>query len=240
MNTATAENKIMYTVNAQNFSKIPGSPIAYWVSKSVFNIFSNDSISSIAFSDGQILTGDNDKYLRLLWEVTKDDIMSKKWVLHAKGGEQRRWYGNIDTVVNFSSSAIKHYKEDKISRFPQDYILFREGITWSLVSTSKQFTMRILSADTTFKKAAATILFNDKNKIKYILGYLNSIVVRTLLNIINPTLNTNIKDVLNLPYIMDENDRGLVDSLVCDNITISKEDWDSFETSWDFKKHPLI
>lgn len=240
MGTATTENRIMYTSPARKFTNIPGTPIAYWVSEKIISSFSNPLLSSVSFSDGQILTGDNNKYLRLLWEVSANDIKERRWVLHAKGGEQRRWYGNIDTVVDFSPQALHHYKTDHISRFPQEYILFREGITWSLVSSSEQFTMRKLTADTTFNKAAATILFDDNCKINYVLGYLNTIVVRVILRIINPTLNTNIKDVLCLPLIYEEGARHDVDVLVCQNIELSKSDWDSFETSWDFKKHPLI
>ena len=146
------------------------------------------------------MTGNNDKYLRLLWEVDNLSIKDRsKWVLHAKGGEQRRWYGNIDTVVSWTDESIDHYKSDNIARFPKENILFRTGITWSLISSSDMFSMRILTKDTTFNKAAATILFDDVNFVLYTLAFLNSVVSRKLLTTLNPTLNTNIKDVLALP-----------------------------------------
>lgn len=232
-----------YEANSENFSKIPGAPVAYWVSENFIRAFENSLISSIAFSDGQILTGNNDKYLRLLWEVERKSIEDRsKWVLHAKGGEQRRWYGNIDTVVSWSSESILHYKTDKISRFPKESILFRKGITWSLVSSSDMFSMRLLTEDTTFNKAAATILFDNDLLIPYVLAFLNTKVAREMLTTLNPTLNTNIKDILGLPISLtkDNSIRIRVEQLVEQNITLSKTDWDSFETSWDFKKHPLL
>ena len=230
-----------YEQNTDNFSKIPGSPVAYWASEKIYDAYDSQIMSDIAFSDGQILTGDNNKYLRMIWEVDNGSIENRtKWVLHAKGGEQRRWYGNIDTVVAWSPEAIEHYKEDKIARFPKETILFREGITWSLISSSDQFSMRVLTPDTTFNKAAATILFHNNELIPYVLAYLNSKVARTILNVMNPTLNTNIKDVLGLPIRIEENYKGKIVGITKDNIEISKSDWDSFETSWDFAEHPLV
>ena len=228
-----------YTANQDDFAKIPGAPVAYWISRNLANCYNHALLSSIAFSDGQILTGNNEKYLRLLWEVKMEDILNKKWALHAKGGEFRRWYGNIDTVVRFDAEAISHYKRDKIARFPKDEILFRRGITWTLVSMNPLFGVRELEDDLTFNKAAATILFNKSDAISYVLGFLNSKVAQELLRVINPTMNNNIKDILNMPYI--ESDRiGEVNDLVESCIRISKEDWDAFETSWDFKRHPLV
>ena len=232
-----------YEQSADNFSKIPGAPVAYWVSNKFVEAFENPLISSIAFSDGQILTGNNDKYLRLLWEVDNLSIKDRsKWVLHAKGGEQRRWYGNIDTVVSWTEESIDHYKSDNIARFPKENILFRTGITWSLISSSDMFSMRILTKDTTFNKAAATILFDDVNFVLYTLAFLNSVVSRKLLTTLNPTLNTNIKDVLALPIAipMSVAERERIDEMVTESISISRIDWDSFETSWDFTRHPLV
>lgn len=231
-----------YEQNIKEYFKIPGIPVAYWAKEQFFEIY-NDNIllNSIAFSDGQILTGNNNKYLRMLWEVDANSISrNSKWVLHAKGGEQRRWYGNIDTVVSWGKTSIEHYKKDKIARFPKKEILFRKGITWSLISSSDQFSMRILTENTTFNKAAATILFNDEDLILYTLAYLNSKVVREILKIINPTLNTNIKDILGLPIKIEYKFKEKIEEITSSNIEYAKEDWDSFETSWDFQRHPLV
>ena len=234
----SGENR--YEADQSNFLKIPGSPVAYWVSEAVLECYNNELLSKVAFSDGQILTGDNDKYLRQLWEVNARDIESKKWALHAKGGEFRRWYGNIDTVVKFDPITIQHYKRDRIARFPKDEILFRRGITWTLVSMNPLFGVRELGENLTFNKAAATILFNDETVIDYVLGFLNSKVSQALLRIINPTMNNNIKDILNMPFINNAIFSPCVECLVQHNISISKQDWDSFETSWDFVTHPFI
>lgn len=234
------KGKERYISNQLRFQKIPGEPIAYWISDQFANCYDNELLEKVAFSDGQILTGNNDKYLKLLWEVNAHDIESRKWALHAKGGEFRRWYGNIDTVVKFDPITIQHYKRDKIARFPKDEILFRRGITWTLVSMNPLFGVRELGENLTFNKAAATILFNDETIIDYVLGFLNSKVSQALLRIINPTMNNNIKDILNMPFIKDMNFYSQVKSLVQYNISISKQDWDSFETSWDFKVHPLV
>lgn len=230
----------LYTAKQSDFYKIPGAPIAYWVSNHLMECYDHPLISSIAFSDGQILTGNNDKYLRLLWEVERNKIEERKWALHAKGGEFRRWYGNIDTVVKFDPATIAHYKKDKISRFPKDEILFRRGITWTLVSMNPNFGVRELADTLTFNKAAATILFNDRSLIDYVLGFLNTKVAQALLRVINPTMNNNIKDVLNMPYIKSDDKKESVDRIVQECIRLSKQDWDSYETSWDFENHPLV
>ena len=224
------KGKERYISNQLRFQKIPGEPIAYWISEQFANCYDNELLEKVAFSDGQILTGNNDKYLKLLWEVNAHDIEARKWALHAKGGEFRRWYGNIDTVVKFDPITIQHYKRDKIARFPKDEILFRRGITWTLVSMNPLFGVRELGKNLTFNKAAATILFNDETIIDYVLGFLNSKVSQALLRIINPTMNNNIKDILNMPFIKDMNFYPQVKSLVQYNISISKQDWDAFET----------
>lgn len=225
----------------QRFKEIPGIPIAYWVSQRFIKSYSNKLIESVAFSDGQILTGNNEKYLRFIWEVDYTNISKEgNWVLHAKGGEYRRWYGNIDTVVDWSIEARKHYRSDKIARFPKEEILFRRGITWSLVSTNPNFGVRELSSDVTFNKAAATLLFKKESLIDYVLGFMNSKVAQHFLRVINPTLNNNIKDALNMPFIFDETMALQITNLVKECISLSKDDWDSFETSWHFSRHPLV
>ena len=105
-----------YEQSTDNFSKIPGSPVAYWVSKSVYLAFDNEKIGKYAISDGQTKTGNNDKYLRMLWEVPVLEIgKGKHWVLHAKGGSFRRWYGNIDTLIDWSDSAREHFSKDRVA-----------------------------------------------------------------------------------------------------------------------------
>ena len=239
----SSENcKYFFEATESNFSKIPGSPIAYWASNAILGIYNNDLLSTIAFSDGQLLTGDNEKYIRLIWEVNSNSIgKNGNWMFHAKGGDFRKWYGNLDSVVAWDEVSIEHYKKDKIARFPKENILFREGITWNLISSYPVLGVRFLPATQTFNKAAATLLFNDEKQIEYVLGFVNSIVATKIIKIINPTLNTNIKDVLSLPLKIGTSEEIIaVNSLVTQCLELSKSDWDSFETSWDFKQHPFV
>lgn len=234
------DTNYLYHANQSNFSKIPGSPIAYWASEQLIkDFFENKKVKDYTFSDGQIKTGNNDLYLRKIWEVNPKYIgKHKKWALHAKGGEYRRWYGNVDTVINISPKAINHYKSDHVARFPKDNVLFRKGITWSLISSGSGFAMRYLSDMTTFNLAAPSILFHDEKYLIYILGFLNSVVARSILKILNPTINTNINNIINLPLRIENIDN--VEKLVFQNISLSKSDWDAFETSWDFQRSPLL
>ena len=230
-----------YEPDQSNFSKIPGAPVAYWVSDRIFNSFCRSKVDSIAFSDGQILTGDNDKYLRMLWEVEATEIRKDgRWMLHAKGGEYRKWSGNLEWVVKWSPSAIEHYKHDKIARFPKEHVLFRKGVTWSLVSTNPTFGARLLPESQTFNKAAATVLFHDEKYVLYVLALLNSSVVNYLSKIINPTLNNNIKDILAMPFIYNPEKAPRILEFANENIENSQNDWNSDETSWDFKRNPLV
>lgn len=238
---ANSKCSYRYSASAENFEKIPGCPVAYWVSKALLNAFEQLKVDSIAFSDGQILTGDNDKYIRKIWEVDSTTICkSGNWMFHAKGGEYRKWFGNLEDVVAWSETARNHFRRDKIARFPKDEILFRQGVTWSLISTKPTFGARFLSDYETFNKAAATLLFNDENDVLYILGLLNSSIVNCLSKIINPTLNNNIKDMLAMPLVIDEARKAIINEIVGNNISLSRADWDAFETSWDFIRHPLI
>ncbi len=230
-----------YEMQISKCLEVPGYPIAFWENDSTMELFKNPNIALVAFSDGQILTGDNNRFLRLLWEVDATTIKKEgSWMFHAKGGEFRKWYGNIEYVVNWKPEAINFYKKDKIARFPKEEILFRRGITWSLISTNPIFGVRLLTEDVTFNKAAATVLFNDESKIEYCMGLLNSAVINKLTKLINPTLNNNIKDILAMPLIECKDKNEEVKILVEQCIAISKADWDSFETSWNFSVHPFI
>ena len=221
------------------FSQIPNTPIAYWLSDKMCNVFKGKKVGSIAFSDGQTKTGDNDKYLRFLWEVNNNAVgKNKKWVIHVKGGVFRRWYGNIDTVINWSVEARKHYKEDKIARIAPEYIWFRKGVCWNLITSSEKFAVRFLDDDSTFNLAAPSIFFNDDETMFFVLGLLNSIVAEKIIRMLNPTLNTNIGDVMAQPLIIERKEE--VVALTQKSIYEAQNDWNSFETSWEFRRHPLI
>ena len=227
----------------KNFSSIPGSQIAYWASKSVYRAFDNEKIGKYAISDGQTKTGNNDKYLRMLWEVPAFKIgKGKRWVFHAKGGSFRRWYGNIDTLIDWSDPAREHYRKDRVARIAPEYIWFRNGICWILISSNKLHGFRLLQDNSTFNLAAPSVFFDDDRMMFYILGYLNSKISQEIIALLNPTLNTNIGDITSQPLCYGKlpDQENCVIDLVKNNIVISKNDWDSFETSWDFQHQPLL
>ena len=230
-----------YTPKIGVFAKIPGYPVAYWLSERLIDCFDNPSLSEISISDGQTKTGNNDKYLRLLWEVESNKIgKSKKWVIHAKGGSFRRWFGNIDTLIDWSDKSREHYRKDHVARIAPEYVWFRKGLSWTLITSSDKFAVRLLEDNVTFNLAAPSIFINDVSLTEYVIGFLNSPIAEKIMRSLNPTLNTNIGDVTALPLVVSEEQREEVETIVTQNIAISRTDWDSFETSWDFKLHPLI
>lgn len=232
-----------HAADQSNFSKIPGSPVAYWVQIQMYRAFEAEKIGKYAISDGQTKTGNNDKYLRMLWEVPAFEIgKGKRWVLHAKGGAFRRWYGNIDTLIDWSDSAREHYRSDHVARIAPEYIWFRRGICWTLISSNKLHGFRLLQENSTFNLAAPSIFFDDDRMMLYILGYLNSKFSQEIIALLNPTLNTNISDITSQPlnYGKSPECEDAIIELVETNISLSKSDWDSFETSWDFQIHPLL
>lgn len=233
------EVSYFYQTNQENFKKIPGEPISFWVSENVLNSFDEVLLRNISISDGQTKTGNNNKYLRLWYEISFQKFGKKNmWVPHAKGGTYRRWYGNLDTVINWSNEARLHYQNDNVARIAPEHIWFRKGISWTLISSSNKLSMRVLPDTATFNLAAPSIFIQPDFLNSHILGLLNSPVAENYRNIFNPTLNTNIGDILNIPIISGKED--ITSNIVEHNIKISKNDWDIFENSWDFKKHSLI
>jgi hypothetical protein len=228
-----------YNTKKESFQKIPGYPVAYWLSSKLIRCFENTPLSEFSISDGQTKTGDNDKYLRLLWEVANIKVgKDKRWAIHAKGGAFRRWYGNIDTLIDWSVEAREHYRKDHVARIAPEYIWFRKGLSWTLITSSDKFAVRILEDNATFNLAAPSIFMKDVELTEYVIGFLNSPISEKIMRSLNPTLNTNIGDVTALPVIIQN--RKKVSELVIANISLSREDWDAFETSLDFKRHPLI
>lgn len=197
------------------FKNIPGIPIAYWMSKNMVKLFSHDTIAAITISDGQTKTGDNGKYIRNLWEVSSRNIgKNNKWVKHPKGGSFRRWYGNTDSIIDWSQEAREHYKTDHVARILPEYLWWKKGISWTLIGSGKR-SFRDYDDQSIFNLAAPTIFFNREAERIFTLGLLNTPIAEFLLKIFNPTLNTNIGEVQAIPLIMDQVDnvnvlRGLL------------------------------
>lgn len=240
-------------VPSDNFAKIPGSPVAYWASKKIINAFvNNKTIGDISPARVGLQTGCNDLFLRQWFEVSIKDIAfnipsttlsavsKKKWFPHNKGGEYRKWYGNNDYVVNWKSdgSDIKNFKDTngKLKSRPQNTIYyFKESVSWSDVS----------SGDVSFRYKPMGFIFDTcapsiSSKINYLMPLLNSKPCREILSFLAPTIHFTNGAINKIPLIIDLSQKQDVALIAQSNIAISREDWDAFETSWDFKRHPLI
>ena len=239
-----------YTANQDDFAKIPGAPVAYWVSHAVIEAFcKNKKVESIAIPRAGICTGDNDKYFRCWFEIAsfligcdfndRESVLSQdqyKWFFHYKGGEFRRWYGNLNLVINYTSDSLKDMERNKGFRHDNRDFYFIQGITWSKLC-SGNFSARAMIKSTMFD-STGTSIFPPAEAKAFLLGLLNSKIMLYLVQILNPTLAIYPNNIANIPFRMASKED--VDKVVDENIEISKTDWDSFETSWDFKEHPLV
>lgn len=248
-----------YETSSSNFTKIPGSPIAYWVSENVYNSFDKTHFGQVANLCQGLTTTDNNKYVRAWTEVSKDKIefscsslvdaknSKNVWFPFNKGGSFRKWYGNNDLVVNYyndgeeiKSSVLKKYTYLKTPDFvvKNTKYYFKECLTWSALS-SGNFSIR-------YSKQGAICadkgqgLFAPKDLMIYSCGLLNSVVAELYLSMISPTLDYNCGYIRLVPFINCQYEKSNIEKLVNKNICLSKTDWDSFETSWDFKVHPLV
>lgn len=220
------------------FSKIPGSPVAYWANNKVIASFKNKLFYDYTISDGQNKTGNNAKFVRFFWEVSGHKVgKDKKWLFYAKGGGYRKWYGNLIDVVNWSPEARAFYKKDHICRIIPEYLWYAKGITWGLV-TSALPSFRVLPEEATFDVGGSSIFFMDYKHYYYFLALLNSKVFLSIVQMLNPILNFQVKDIRSMPIVLENADE--VQMLSKETVNLSEADWDSFETSWDFQKHPLI
>ena len=239
---------LRYNFLQKDFEKIPGSPIAYWVSDKIREIFEkNQKLGEIGEAKQGLATADNNRFLRLWNEVNYNKIgynmsnsqealeSKKKWFPYNKGGEFRKWYGNQEYLVNWENDGyeIKNFK-NAVVRNPSYY--FKESISWGLITPSSGNAFRYFPKGFIYDVAGMSY-FLEKNQFNY-LGILNTKIYADLTKIINPTVNLQIGDVLSLPATEIKNEK--FNKLVQQNIDISKEEWDSRETSWDFEKLSLI
>ena len=233
------ENRFYF--NQNQFNSIPGSPIAYWVSENFIKTFDNgiciDDISGHTGSQNK--TANNNKYIRYFWEVSSEDIgVNNKWVFYAKGGDYRKYYGNLNLVVDWSDDARDFYKNNKTSNLLDEKYWFKEGITYTKIS-SKGPSFRYLPPNCIFDMGGPSICYLEDN-LYYMLGLLNSNLANYYLDIFNPTLNIQSKDIRALPVIINEEYKPIIDDKVSDNIEIFKNDYYSHENTFLFKKHPLL
>ena len=226
-----------FQAKQKDFEKIAGSPIAYWVSDKVRNIFENSlKIEDFGFAPTQNKTANNEKYLRFLWEIN-NKFKDIKWVKYSKGGEFRKWYGNIDNVIDWSDSAKEFYKNNKTSNLMEKEYWYKKGISYSAI-TSSDLSFRHNDNHISDMKGPTFLL----DELFYLLGLLNNKFSNNMIKILNPTVSIQVRDIKNIPVIFprDTQLKEYTNNLVQQNISISKEEWDSKETSWDFEKLSLI
>ncbi|WP_241739132.1 BREX-1 system adenine-specific DNA-methyltransferase PglX [Anoxybacillus flavithermus] len=253
------KNKVdyRYSCDSKHFKDIPGSPIAYWISSKLRSIFNeNQKIGDIADLAVGLFTCDNNRFLRLWHEISnlrfnfnissvqEAQLLKVKWVPYNKGGTFRKWYGNQDYVIDFENDGkeIRELRRKKGQSYslPGYRNYFQSSITWSFVSSS-HFGVRYSPKGFLFDVGGSSI-FPSKEDFKFLIGFLSSRVAHYFLSIMNPTLNFQVGNVSNLPIVKKK--RGLyidkINEIVDLCISISKTDWDSFETSWNFKQHPFL
>ena len=225
------KHNYLSTGKASEFLKIPGYTFAYWVPASFINNYSTyPQLGSMITISSLNKTGDNEKFLRCWWEVNQNKI-GNRWIFYSKGGDFRRYYGNLDMVIDWSDSARLFYKNNKTSNLvPKEY-WYKEGITYSAV-TSRGTGFRYLPARCVYDMGGPAIFINDKGKLLEILALLNSSVASYYFNVMNPSINLQTKDIKQLPVIEDTS--GMIVQLAEENKTIAKKDWDCSETSRDF------
>ena len=240
----------VFFANQEDYLKIPGHPIAYWVSKKLLTAFTNGNrLGNIADSKQGIATADNNKYLRLWYEVSVKNVKfdaktheeaslcSEKWYPYNKGGEFRKWYGNNDFIVNWCNDGID-LRNDRKAVLRNQPFYFKPCFSWSLV-TSSVAAFRYKPIGHIFDVAGMSC-FSQTNLL-YLLALCNTKVVMKILEIIAPTINYQCGDIANIPVILSDKEcRQKIENKVECCINISRNDWDSFETSWDFQHHPLF
>ncbi len=240
-------NIVFRNVKQNQFKQIPGAPIAYWLPKNLMSSFSYKKLGEFGEPKSGITTGDNQRFIRLIHEVSKDNIglnysddsqlltSEKKWYPIATGGRFRKWYGNLEYLVNFYHSGEEIATYSKNYRLRASRYYFKQSITWP----------KICSGGIGFRECPQGVLFGDSglnifinDGFYYLLGLLNSKPAKMVLNVINPTFNTQPSDIASIPIIFT--DYKSIEKIVVENISISRQDWDTHETSWDFQRNGLL
>ena len=244
-----------YIAHQENFFKIPGSPIAYWVSDKIFNLVSKEKIKEVCTPCLGMRTGDNDRFLRFWYEVDiqkasyshLEGYRQKKWIPFNKGGGFRRWYGLNEYVVNWENNGFEVKENTKIKygeniswKISNEKLYFTEGFTWGSV-TSGITTFRYYPAGYIFSNSGQAVIMNDSYKEKlFAMGaFLNSKLVVELLKVFSPTIGCESGYVAKLPFNNNIFNDEYITDISQKNVMLAKADWDSFEISWDFKRHPL-
>ncbi|WP_218698252.1 BREX-1 system adenine-specific DNA-methyltransferase PglX [Acinetobacter harbinensis] len=245
-----------FNAKPDDFKKIPGSPIAYWIGEKLRKNFEeNPLLSSTGITRKGMSSGNNDKLVRLWSEVSESKFIAgvlsredsvesrKKWFPYANGGGFRKWYGNIEDVINWENDGyviqtdLHETGRVRAVNLNLDYI-FKEGIFWSDI-TSASISARLLPSGSLFSSVASSLF--SKDHLKILLAFINSNVANNILKVINPTLHFNPGNISTLPIAESlKPDYSKIEIIVNKLIYIAKSDWDSYEISWDFSQNPLI
>ena len=237
-----------YISKQSYYTSIPGIPITYWVSSEFYKAFKKEKLFDYAKTCQGLATADNNRFLRLWHECSVENIYfnckshddslkaKEKWYPCTKGRTFRRWYGNNDYLVNwqYDGRELKNF-DASVIRNPDYY--FKKGFTWSTITTGN-LSMRYNPEGYLFESKGSKCFVSDDKYFFYILGLLNSTVIQEALSFLAPTLDYHEGPLSKVPVLIDNTNK--IDLLVKENIKISRIEWDSFETSWDFVKHPLI
>lgn len=240
-----------YAADQSNFSKIPGSPVAYWVSKKVITSFTERSVGDCGTFSYGVFTCNNARFLRLWFECQRSDISLSPsdntsetvWRLLNKGGTGRKWYGNLEYVIFYGQrgDAIRAYRKQngQSESLPGETLYFNPHISWSLV-TSGNLTFRYYPSNMVFDISAPSMFNENTNTLLSTLAILNSKIGNFYLPLFNPTMNNTNSDIKRIPFMLSDAEQKQIHGVVEDNICKAKIDWDSYETSWDFKRNPLV
>ena len=227
------QRKFLSTSCASDFLRIPGATLAYWVPKAFIDNYENyPALGDMIEMPSLNKTGDNETYLRFWWEIEKQEI-GERWVFYSKGGDFRRYYGNIDVVIDWSDKARSFYKNNKTSNLVSEQFWFKEGITYSAV-TSRGTGFRYLPSGCVYDMGGPAIFAKNPKQLMAILALLNSSVATYYFNVMNPSINLQTKDIKQLPVILDGS--GQIEHLASINLELAEKDWNSYETSYDFKR----
>ena len=239
-----------YRRDAETFKQIPGTPIAYWASDALLDAFANaKQLNEFGKPRQGLATGDNERFTRLWWEPEVDKARfgveseeeafesGGKWFPYNKGGNYRKWYGNNDWVVTFNR-ANSEILATLGNHLPSRHLYFKPMLTWSKVS-SGVIAFRYRPSGSLFD-VAGTSVFGDEMTLKYLQGACNSSVIMRVASMLSPTLNFEVGQIATYPIIQNEELEPSVNATVDLCRELAKTDWDSFETSWDFKRHPLV
>lgn len=239
---AFLNGKGLYIIKQEDFTKIPGMPIAYWLHRQIYEMYGNyKTMTEIAAPKVGMQTSNNEKYLRLWYEVNFSEFNGSsyglKWIKYLKGGAYRKWYGNLEYLLFYNKTADFILQQKNARVLDLDF-LQKKKCTWTDLTISKN-SFRI-APDDTFYDISGHCFFPKEEDQLWLLGYANTSIFAELLKVFNSTIHCQVGDVGKVIVPDIGKQKAEVSALAMENVELSKKDWDSFETSWDFQRHQLL